>query len=42
MGRECREWTKEAVNLENRPSDYVVVYTDGSVERGVRFERRKE
>ncbi len=43
MGRECREWTEEAVNLEietlddeNGLLDYVVVYTDGSVQRGVR------
>ena len=43
LGRECREWTKEAVNLEidslieeNGLSDHLIVYTDGSVQRGVK------
>ncbi|MCP4269468.1 MAG: hypothetical protein GY777_28515, partial [Candidatus Brocadiaceae bacterium] len=43
LGRECREWTEEAVNLEidslieeNNLSDHLIVYTDGSVQRGVR------
>ena len=43
LGSECREWTKEAVSLEiellieeNLLSDYLIVYTDGSVHRGVR------
>ena len=43
LGRECREWTEEAVNLEidslieeNGLADHLVVYTDGSVRRGVR------
>ena len=43
MGRECREWTEEAVNLEidslieeNNLTDHLIVYTDGSVKRGVR------
>ena len=43
LGRECREWTEEAVNLEidslieeNNLTDHLIVYTDGSVQRGVR------
>ena len=43
LGRECREWTEEAVNLEidslieeNNLTDQLIVYTDGSVQRGVR------
>ena len=38
LGRECREWPREAVNLEmqllieeNGLTDYLTVYTDGSV-----------
>ena len=43
LGRECREWTEEAVNLEidclieeNNLADHLIVYIDGSVQRGVR------
>merc|ERR1711963_516984 len=43
LGRECHEWTSEAVNLEinlliyeNNLSDHLIVYADGSVQRGVR------
>ena len=43
LGRECHEWTNEAVNLEidslieeNNLSNHLIVYTDGSVQRGVR------
>ena len=43
LGRECREWPREAVNLEmqmlieeNGLTDYLTVYTDGSVKRRVK------
>ena len=43
LGCKCREWTEEAVNLEidclieeNNLADHLIVYTDGSVQRGVR------
>ena len=43
LGRECREWPREAVELEmqllieeNGLTDYLTVYTDGSVKRHVK------
>ena len=43
LGRECREWPEEAVNLEidslieeNGLRDHLTVYTDGSVKRRVK------
>ena len=43
LGRECREWPEEAVNLEidslieeNGLRDHLIVYTDGSVKRKVK------
>ena len=43
LSRECREWTEEVVNLEidslieeNNLADYLIVFTDCSVQRRVR------
>ena len=40
LGRECREWARQAVNLEtlieeNELLEHIIVYTDGSAKRGV-------